>query len=1108
MTLISPVLKMCRNVRYISSCLPIVAMGIAHIAYAASSFPSFGIIHNSLVPANQTIMLGVNPAGNLNTINGAGTAANNSANQLYLSDGRTRINGVNAGSVGISYYWQGAQKKDSNGNLIANKFYPKGWYDSTSQGSKWESWSAGAIDNRNQQAWASISQQIGEGNATALTSMTVKSFTVDSTSVKSTVWIADTSGIPMLEVTHLYGPTSGATNQSLFQGLVTITNISGGTLRDVRYRRSMDWDSIENMTDASVDAVGVASSYNGTNYPKIWSYCDNGGEDNKDANPFTACKPVNAASLNRDSTGLHGQIGSSFDFQFGDLQCNESATFYIYYGAAGSRATLTAAMTSVGVTTYSMGYDPDYPTLAYAFGFKGVSGTAVPPALPTKVASLPAGSSTDPNVYQTYAPPVLGDGTIYQALFKYQKDKQWIGEIKRYNLDATGALTNDPPVLATEKLMTRAAINASYGLGGRSIWTVGFDPACMSGGLSNDSSNNNFTLTNANALESLLFNCPKSPNPTATSDLISFSRGLNSYWEENAPVTAVRSSVLGDTYHSEMVLVGAPNAPWSSDVNMFSKSEAYYRYTKGYNGFIANNATRRPQIYVGANDGMVHAFDADLNERWAFIPPSGLPMLRNMTGEKGIATGGGKSNSTFSVDGPITVKDVYFNAEGKWKTVLMGGLGWGGNSYYALDITDPDLPKHLFTVSNDVSNKLINYWDASGKKSTFSYNAACTQFDYSKLGGAWSRPVIMLLPYAEGSDKQRWAAVFGGGFAGGASVTGTGSSSSFGAYVYAIEMEPDSGVTTASCGATGNAVVASTGGHVIVNAPLVSDGSSNIPNGVTAHLTVVTGDGTSLANYYGGIAYFTDLQGELWKFNLSKSSLSDSNASLFTLYKSFRSEATLANDRMGYNQLATTIVNGKDSNGNNISRLFNYFGTGDLTRIQRRVSTINNRIYGVSDSSFPLSSLAATDQTAAAFANVDAQMCSANSSWYANVWAKTNVSSAADYQKIIGRAAIHNKYVYFSAYQPEALSCPLYGTSRLIELTDVCQAGSGGAVIGTGLATAPIVDAKGNIYVGMSNLQPGTTLSSGRDNIAKLVGSNASSNSKVQYKSWREKRVY
>ena len=119
-----------------------------------------------------------------------------------------------------------------------------------------------------------------------------------------------------------------------------------------------------------------------------------------------------------------------------------------------------------------------------------------------------------------------------------------------------------------------------------------------------------------------------------------------------------------------------------------------------------------------------------------------------------------------------------------------------------------------------------------------------------------------------------------------------------------------------------------------------------------------------------------------------------------------------------------------------------------------------------------------------------------------------SVSSAADFQKIIGRAAVYNKYVYFSAYQPEALSCPLYGKSRLIEVTDSCQAGSSGAVIGQGLATAPTIDNKGNIYVGMSNLPPGQTLPSGRDNIAKLTSSNASSTGKVQYKSWREKRVY
>ncbi|MGV0998928.1 MAG: pilus assembly protein [Fluviibacter sp.] len=1084
-------------------------------AISQSTFPAFGIIHNSLIKADQSIMLGVNPYGNLNTPDGSGTAATNTLNQAKDSRGNT-LQYVNSGSVGISYYWPaGPQRRNySTGALISGAYYIPGWYDSTSQGNKWEAWGAGAVDNRNQQAWASISAYVGQSKATALTTMTVKSFTVDATSVKSTVWINDTSGLPMLEVTHLYGPTAGATNKNLFQGLVTITNISGGTLTDVRYRRTMDWDVIENVMNPLVDAVGVRSSYNGTNFPKIWSYCDNGGEDNGAANPFAACKPYNGSTLNQDYTGLNGQnyssagTGSSFDFQFGDLYCNESATFYIYYGAGDSRTSLAAAMNTVGATTYSMGYDPNYPTLAYTFGFKGVSGTAVPPALPTKVASLPGGSSTDSNVYQTYAPPVLGDGTIYQALFRYQKDKQWIGEIKRYALDATGAIKKEAPILASTGLKARAAVNGDFSSGGRSIWTVGYDPRCMASPLSNDSQNNSFTIGNASLLEKLLFNCPATANAAATTDLINFSRGLNAYLEDAAPATAVRTSVLGDTYHSEMVMVGAPNAPWSSDFNKFGKSEAYYRYTKGYSTFIANNASRRSQIYVGANDGMLHAFDLNLNERWAFIPPPVVSMLRNMSGDKGSGTlGGGKSNSIFSVDGPITVKDVYFTGEAKWKTVLMGGLGWGGNSYYALDVTDPDVPKHLFSFNNDVTNKVINYWDASGKKSTFAYNASCTAFDYSKLGGAWSRPVIMLLPYSEGAYNQRWVAVFGAGYAGGASVTGTGSTSTFGAYAYAIELEPDAALSTESCGATVANAVTSTGGHVVTASALTSDGASNIPNGVTAHLSVVTGDGTSIANYYGGIAYMTDLQGKLWKWNLSKASLSDSNSGLFSLYQSFRTEATLANDRMGFNQLGTTIVTGVDSGGNTLSRLYNYFGTGDLTRIQRRAATINNRIYGVADPNFPAKLLSNTNQTVASFTNVDNQSCSVNNSWYANVWAKTGVSPVSDNQKIVGRASVYNKYVYFTAYQPEAQSCPKYGTSRLIEMSDTCQAGGAGAVIGEGLATQPTIDTKGNIYIGVSNLAPGKSLPNGVDNIAKLTATPRANSGRIQYKSWREKRA-
>ena len=173
-------------------------------------------------------------------------------------------------------------------------------------------------------------------------------------------------------------------------------------------------------------------------------------------------------------------------------------------------------------------------------------------------------------------------------------------------------------------------------------------------------------------------------------------------------------------------------------------------------------------------------------------------------------------------------------------------------------------------------------------------------------------------------------------------------------------------------------------------------------------------------------------------------------------------------------------------------------------RVQRRVSTINNRIYGVTDTDFPSPNLTLTDQTVSTFTNVDVAQCDVNNSWYTNVYAKTGIAPTADYQKIIGRAAVFNKYVYASAYRPEDASCPLYGTSRLIEITDTCTAGSAGALLGPGLATSPVIDSKGNIYVGVSNLPTGTTVTAGRDNLAKLTVSIPNPAGKIQPRSWRE----
>ena len=106
---------------------------------------------------------------------------------------------------------------------------------------------------------------------------------------------------------------------------------------------------------------------------------------------------------------------------------------------------------------------------------------------------------------------------------------------------------------------------------------------------------------------------------------------------------------------------------------------------------------------------MLHAFNLkDGEELWGFIPPSLLPELRTMVNSGPNGTVYNKTISIFGVDGTPVAKDIY--VKGQWKTVMIAGLRGGGHSYFALDITDPKNPKHLFTFKNDPQLEEISYW--------------------------------------------------------------------------------------------------------------------------------------------------------------------------------------------------------------------------------------------------------------------------------------------------------------------------------------------------------------------------------------------------------------
>jgi type IV pilus assembly protein PilY1 len=107
-------------------------------------------------------------------------------------------------------------------------------------------------------------------------------------------------------------------------------------------------------------------------------------------------------------------------------------------------------------------------------------------------------------------------------------------------------------------------------------------------------------------------------------------------------------------------------------------------------------------VYVAANDGMLHAFNATTTatggeEAWAFVPRSVLPRLYK------LADNNYANLHEYYVDGRPVRDDVFDPVSGTWKTILVGGLNKGGRGYYALDITDPASPKALWEFAHSPS---------------------------------------------------------------------------------------------------------------------------------------------------------------------------------------------------------------------------------------------------------------------------------------------------------------------------------------------------------------------------------------------------------------------
>lgn len=263
--------------------------------------------------------------------------------------------------------------------------------------------------------------------------------------------------------------------------------------------------------------------------------------------------------------------------------------------------------------------------------------------------------------------PVANDNSFFIASFT---SGSWHGDLKAHTIDpATYEPKMDVAVWsAASKLPAPAARKILYANGGnlRDFTAANLSTDGLSGQFQGKCASMSHYLALAVADRT---ECDKVAN------LVSFLRGQDfGYYRARAA-----ESKLGDIVGSAPVFDGKSGASFTD---------------AGYAAFVtATRKTRSPMVYVGGNDGMLHAFDAATGvEQWAFIPTTVRSRLWAL-GDKSYA-----SKHEFFVDGPPAIEDVFDGAG--WRTILVSGLGAGGRAYFALDVTDPASPKLLWEFTN------------------------------------------------------------------------------------------------------------------------------------------------------------------------------------------------------------------------------------------------------------------------------------------------------------------------------------------------------------------------------------------------------------------------
>lgn len=541
-----------------------------------------------------------------------------------------------------------------------------------------------------------------------------------------------------------------------------------------------------------------ADRTNTCNWSTTSNACTNGAFGTAAREAITAVSDLRAttvtglASTNKDGTGA---VTGKFDIQ-------------TYVVALGETVANALALSVMNAMAFSGGTEKALP--AINSGAFQAAITEISDSITAKVGAAAAVAVANAQVTST-------DNASFASSYN---SGTWAGDV---NSTAVNTVTGIP---STTSLWTAgsAATQLDLRTSANRLIATSTDTAGAIGGVQFQPTSAT-TGTKLSTAQQTLLNTAGMSDGAAVLDYL---RGERS--GETAGTYRLRAHLLGDMINSEPVLVTAPAKNYADT---------------GYATFKLNNASRARMLYQGANDGMLHAFNASTGaESWAFVPNLVLPNLNKLSLASGFT-------HQYYVDGTPVSGDVNFGAvdgvsgnTADWRTLLVGGLGKGGRGYYALDVTSGAAADEV-AVKNKVlwefPNSIIN----------------ATQRIAAKLnmGYSFGKPIIIK------TEDKGWVVLVTSGYNNG---TNTGDSGGDGlGHLYVLNAKTGDlikDIVTTGCGAT---PISTPCGLAQISAYV---SNTNIDN--------------TVEYVYGG-----DLNGNVWRFDLTGNNSNNWSVAKFTTLK-------------------------------------------------------------------------------------------------------------------------------------------------------------------------------------------------------------------------------